>query len=157
MLKKTILIILVVMFLTGCSVDYKVDINNIDKIVETIEFNSESNNDINSIESFEYAIPIDKNSDETVNYNSVKGNDAFYNLVKNENNTKMTLNHTFDIYKYKNIFLPVLCYDYFEAIKDEDFVILSTSNKFKCFESYPELSAVNVIVTSKYKTTENNA
>lgn len=152
-MKKIILLIGLALFcLTGCTAEYTVDISNeyiyTEKTVATA--------------------PKSKEADEKVNFRTMYPlisiyEDSFKKKYYTQKNlsTDTTSAMSFE-YKYSNKTYPKsmalqMCYDVHGLVMDEDTVLLQTSEIFKCFDTYPELTEVTVHVKCPFKVIRNNA
>lgn len=75
-----------------------------------------------------------------------KGDKAYYQKTE-----KYKLNK----FNESNIFS--FCYDAHNVILEEDYILISTDNKFKCYNYYKELDNFDIILKSNHKLIETNA
>lgn len=152
---KKFLLLICLLFFTGCSVKYNLDFKD-DKLIENISFLSASNEEYNLIKKKEFA-PVPAFVDTPVNLEEPLKTDGFeyYSLKAHSNNVYM--NYKFDKKNYGNSYMASLCYDYFKFFEtDEDYVI-STGNKFNCSFSTYEFDVIDVVITTNHEVLYSNA
>lgn len=158
---KFIICLFLILFLFGCSATYEIDIDKELNIDEKLELSSESyNSQISNYESF---LPVDINVDDIEAF-KVKSDDIeYYDINKNDDNSKIEFSYTFDIDKFNNSMMARSCYEYVTVMnsynKDNlrDELLISTSKKFLCFNNYNNLDDVTVNITTKKEVYSNNA
>lgn len=151
MRKKFIFIILIILFMCGCSFKYEVEIkDNMVNEKKSIILSKSSviNNDI--------YLTIDKmagkyfpSADFLIGENTKEyydNDDAIYEKLNNVS-----------IEDYNNAEIFSYCYDAHNVIKEDNYILISTSNVFKCFDIYDELDNVDIILKTNHKSMENNA
>ena len=130
---KILLLILFSFMLTGCSVDYTLELN--DKVKETIKVNASG--DINEIEQeLEILTPVVDVFEEGHNYRKLK------------NGNTLTYSYTYDVDSFSEAFVADSCFDDFNFEEDENFYVLTAKGKFGCLYDNTEVK-LNV-VTDKY-------
>ena len=156
-MKKRIISLLIIclLFITGCTCQYNLKIENDtfkEEIVITISDASEQNA-INK----EYKIPIDK---EVYNYPGDEGgnnyNDAeIYDYKIGDNN--VTFSHDFSFNTYSTSSAISECYDTITATNYSDSIVISTSNKANCFDKYPTLTSLTIRIIVDKEVVNHNA
>lgn len=135
---KILLLILFSFMLTGCSVDYTLELN--DKVKETIKVNASG--DINEIEQeLEILTPVVDVFEEGHNYRKLK------------NGNTLTYSYTYDVDSFSEAFVADSCFDDFNFEEDENFYVLTAKGKFGCLYDNTEVK-LNV-VTDKYVSEHN--
>ena len=154
-MKKRIYILILVLFMaTGCVCRYDLVIDdNMYKESVTIATNdSQEKNNLNR----KWTIPVDKDNyylgDENVD-------DTYANYIYDYqlDDNKLTFKHSFMRSDYLNSTAVALCYKTLSVSSYQKTIVLSTSNKAMCFDSYPSLSKIVVNVTISKKVISNNA
>lgn len=152
---KKLLVLICLLFFTGCSVKYHLDFSD-DKFVEDITFLSASSDEYNLIKKKEFA-PVPAFVNTPVNLEEPIKTEGFeyYSLKARSNNVYM--NYKFDISNLGNSYMANLCYDYFKVFEtDEDYVI-STGNNFGCSLSTYGIDNIDVVITTNHEVLYSNA
>ena len=157
-MKKIILIVLLLL-LTGCKVEYKINLNNNFDIEENINILSTTEEDKNKIEEFSLNIPIDQKVDDYGAFENKVSTIEYYNYLKNKDMIIFKNKYNNNKYdKYIDSTLANLAYEYVSINKvDEKNLILSTSKEFLLFNNYNNLEEVKITITTNYKVLSNNA
>lgn len=148
-MKKIILLILLCFTLTGCTINYNLDIND-DNFKETITgsvYNSELTNDDNSINMYSFLI----NTEQNAFYNN---DNIFYNKTTNniDNKIDFEYNYTFTSNNFNNSRIINECFDNHVFEYKEGIYYLVVSGKFNCY-----YTNTNINITTDYKVISNNA
>lgn len=136
MIKKIIGLIVIVLLLTGCSVDYNlyIDISNVS---EEIIFNGETI----KLQPYPVFYDVDGFSED-----GIKLPDVTYYEMNNINNST-TLSYIFDWNDYGRSRAPRTCLKSHNLIrKNDNTYMLSTSAGISCFNQYSNLDSINVSV-----------
>lgn len=146
---KLILCLILILFLTsGCSVNYELEIYN-DKANEKISgVFPEALSD--NIKPSEYVIKelMKTESSSTMYFRKTKNTSSTEGISKYSTNFKDYANNLTGI---------ITCYDLYKVNEYDDVITILTSDKFNCFEYYPELEQVTVMIKSNHKLIETNA
>ena len=170
---KYLLLVLFLFLLSGCTVDYKLVINE-NTLDEVVTF-SESISNINDITNFDdftsYNDAIDelnKNPQHVLNNANINPYDlnqivdgvSYYDKeILNDNlNYGIIGKYNYKFNEYSDSRLLLTCYAKV-AFLESDTYTLSTSPKFLCFDKYFNLDEVNVTITvdNKYTVISSNA
>lgn len=150
-MKKIIFLLLICLLLTGCTVNYNLDIND-NNFKETLTgnvLNTElNNNDNTDINMFTYLI----NGDQPAFY---KNDNIFFNKTTNNttNGIDFDYSYTFNEYNFNNSRIINECFDnHIYEYKDNTYYLV-VSGKFNC--NYSETTNINI--TTNYNVTSNNA
>ena len=150
-MKKIIFLLLICLLLTGCTVNYNLDIND-NNFKETLAgnvLNTElNNNDNTDINMFTYLI----NGDQPAFY---KNDNIFFNKATNNttNGIDFDYSYTFNEYNFNNSRIINECFDnHIYEYKDNTYYLV-VSGKFNC--NYSEKTNINI--TTDYNVTANNA
>ena len=160
-MKKNFVLIFCLFWLCGCSVEYELDLNNYLKYNESIKISPINNEEKKLLGEFKNFIPVDYHIDEIGAFENEYSDLTYYNYKLN-NNGSLIVNHSHDLDSYASSRFINTCYDYVTVMEEKSSdgnlnLILSTSNKFKCFDNYDDLDNVNVTIKTDYKLIESNA
>ena len=144
-MKKRLLIISVLLFLTGCSCQYNVTIDG-NKYKEEIRLIGSDATEISSFNN-NWQVPVDKDDfnvgtdpDSTLENNS---NIYKYTLQGNT----LTFTSDFTTNGYQNSTAVSNCYKTFTVQNYPDSTIISSSQNTICFDKYPTLDSVSINIT----------
>jgi len=145
-MKKNILLITMLIFLTGCSVNYNLKFNK-DTIEENITINVENDQEKQNTKYFEnrdfYAI-IDAKTESQ--YKKEKDKNSNYNF-----------SYEYSLKDFKNSRFTS-CYDAYTLTDNDGIISLNTSKKFKCLTyDYNNIDNLTINITTDYKVVETNA
>ncbi len=146
---KILILIFLIISLSGCTANYKLEINN-KTIKERLTIN---NIDINEIKKVN--IPIDYEIDDVSIYDKKSNDIDYYNIELTDNSAKISYN--FNTEEFDSSMLFKNCYENATFTKDDYELLISTSNKFLCYDEYDELEEITINVYSKYKLINTNA
>lgn len=148
--KKILLLIIILFSLTGCTVEYNVEINTNSIKEDNIVYINNSNKD-----------NIKQKVEELVNnYTGPTNSLGMYEqtIVEKNNNFGMSYKKEYsDIEDYNNSLSFSLCYDNYKLIKEKEKIIISTSERFNCFNKYKELDNVTINIKSNLDVLSSNA
>ena len=155
MKKRIFIIIVLLLFTTGCTCEYNLSIeNNIFK--EETKITSSTSNELSSF-STSWKIPTDKSEynvgldpESTIEFNS---NLYKYNLSGNV----LSFKYDFSISDYPNSSAVSNCYNTLNIINRIDSIIISTSKENKCFDNYPNLEALKINIKIDTSVKSHNA
>lgn len=140
---KKIIMLLVVIMLTGCTVNYNVTIDK-DNITENVKI----------------SVPMNE-VDENTFSEQVSGFNSSYNIKTNveDDNYIANLNRNFDFTNYNNSTFMNKCYDEVNITNTDSDITIKTSNTFHCIkmEDDFETQKVTVNIKTKLKVKDNNA
>lgn len=164
MKQKILMLLLIGILCTGCSVNYNLDISSEGlKETVTLKASSESENS----EFIEYPFPLYYNSETNNEDPTIKlDNVEYYNSKLTEENglKKLTYKHTFTKKLYTSSSAIYNAYDSiilrkYDSDEDglDDYTLLSTSNDFSYFENNEMLEKVTINITCHYKIISHNA
>lgn len=155
MKKKIIWFLIFVIFFTGCSATYDLDISGsflTEKVKVSYGINEflgaeiKSNSEIEPVSVF-----LDPFSTELYNTSyeyTNKGLDIYYN-------------YTYDNFsRFTGLYLAATCYDIFSSVKAEDKFLITTSEQFLCFDSqyyYSERMTIRFNLSEDVEAIEHNA
>ena len=147
---KKIIVILILLLLTGCTVKYNIEFEN-DKVNEN------------------FTVYVD-NSSESVSIDYLTNNDfyAYINpemikykktIKKSNDITKFNYLYSYNIDEYKNSMALSSCFKAYNIIKEEDYYLFSTSTGVKCMTSDAStiIDNLDIVIVSNHKLIETNA
>lgn len=170
-MKKIIILVLSLSFLTGCSATYNLEVYN-NKVKEDMEYfdtNSENwYNSSNSNQSYrdlvessvDYPYPaFDSaivNEDDTIKLDDVE----YYSnkIIDDGEKLGQSLSYKkFKVSNYGDSFIAKKCYKYFNVLDDGKQIIISTSPENTCFDQYPMLDDITINFKTNHKVISSNA
>lgn len=174
-MKKLLNLILIILLITGCTVEYNIKITN-DFIDETTSilnyekdkwdnnmylYNGEKYKDMIN-EQLKTPAPVYKDSN--INpydpYNKVDGVEYYdQTLISNTDVYGIRYKYKIPIDKYNNSINARMCYSDFDIVYNQQYINISTSEEFKCFNYYDMLDKIEVNVTTSwdYEIVSSNA
>lgn len=158
MKKKLLILVILLLSLTGCKVEYKLNLDNKLNLDENIELISTSEKDKDKFSSFDLYIPIDKNVPYGAFQEKIEGTE-YYKTKKNSSKITFKNNYLNQNYEqYINSYIVNSAYDYVSiaSINNED-LVLSSSKKFYLFDKFNNLEEVKITISTTYKVIEHNA
>ena len=155
--------ILLIVFCSGCSVTYDLDIDKELNLNESININSNLEMDIKRIADFKDFYPINYEADNPLVFERRVDGVEYYDVTKNNDNNDITFNYKYNVDLYLNNVFARNCYeyvtamDYFNKNEQRNELLISTSKKFLCFDTNESLEEVTVRIHTKRKVYDNNA
>ena len=154
-MKKNIwILIIMLIFMTGCTAEYNLKIDDV-TYKESLLIAATTNNEVSNLNQ-EWQIPVNKDNyclgDEDTDYSSLGD---IYNYKFNNN--RLTFSHDFQRGDYANSTIVSECYKTLTVTTYEKKSIISTSNTANCFDAYPELTSVIVNITVDGNVVSSNA
>jgi len=148
---KLCMILLSVLFVTGCSVKYDIEIMD-GNISETASFKFKNkyvinNNPYYTLQQMSYKYFI--NSDFLITQEKKEYSD--------DNHKYIDLKNTFDMKEYLNSYALSICYSAYNVMEVNSAIQITTSNKFLCYDRVSELLDVVVTAKTNHKVIEHNA
>lgn len=152
---KRLLILITLLFLTGCTAQYTIDFND-DTVTEELLFTSANGVEYNAIKNGEFA-PIPSFRGSAMNLEEPVKNEGieYYDIDARNNNIR--LKYDFKLSDYENSYIGNLCYNYFKVFEEDDEIVISTGNKFDCFYTGYDINNIDVVITSNHEVLFNNA
>lgn len=148
---------MLIICLTGCSVDYHLDIDKNLKLNETVKVTANNKNDVQSIQDFSLFVPIDIRVDDYSSFQEKSKELEYYNIEKDKDNQFLQFDYLYDSNQFNYDMIVSTCYQYVTSMQRDDKLILSTSKEFLCYDIYDDLEDVSVTITSRYKLIDTNA
>lgn len=155
---RLVLITIVALFCSGCSANYNLNIDSLDKINEVLELNASDENDKLEISNYNTFLPVDRNADDiTVFKNKIAGVE-YYNQKISASGDKLIFQYSHHKFKsFYNDYITNNSYEYVTIMNHDDNLVLSTSKVNYAFEKYENLDNLTIKIISKYKLKETNA
>ncbi|MBQ8681569.1 MAG: hypothetical protein IJ509_01500 [Bacilli bacterium] len=159
MKKRLLVLIMMLLSLSGCKVEYQIDLDKYLNINENINVIAVTDSVKNQINEFNLYIPIDKNVNEYESYKTKTEKLEYYNSKKDDNILNFSYKFSNDNYQeYMNSNLVNLAYEYVSISKTSDnILVLSTGKEFMLFDKYQELKEVKITINTNYKVLVDNA
>ncbi len=154
---KILLILVIVLCCSGCSVNYNLSIDKGEVFNEKVSLIANYGSDVEEISNFNMNIPISKDvDDKNIFMNKIKGV-KYYNQSKDSNKERMSFSYRHNFTTFQNDYISNSSYKYVTIYKKENNLILSTSNTNLAFEKYDNLDKVVVTIRSRYRLIDTNA
>lgn len=155
MKKRIVVSIIILLFMTGCTCEYNLQIeDNVYK--EQIKLQS---NDEKEVALFNQSWEISSNKNKNVpggdpSTTKTTTDDTYkYNL----SNNILTFNYDFSQNEYSNSSAVAKCYSSFTVTNYQNSTIISTPLKSVCFDNYPSLSEITVKISTDKKVISSSA
>lgn len=157
-MRKKIILFLLLLFTSGCSVDYTLSINENKYTEEISEVFIDTELYENELNARRLAFYSDSKSLTDSLNNSIITSFPSYNrkVVKNQKNNIIKYYYEFTKNNYSDSSAVKNCYDYVKVIDDDKKITITTSNKFNCLIN-TEIKNITITIKSKYKVIQSNA
>ena len=154
---KLLFMFVLLLFCSGCSAEYNLNIDKDDKIKEIITLSAEDGNDIEKIQNYQVYLPIDNNADDASVFQNKLNGVSYYDQKKSTSYDKLKFSYLHNFDTFQRDYITNSSYEYVTITKDDNQLILSTSRINKAFEIYSNLNFVTINITSRYKLVDTNA
>lgn len=151
-MKNKILFIIILILITGCSVEYNLNIDN--SFSEHTVYIPESSEEM--IDVTQYRLPA-LFSESRLTYDNSNLKEIKYYNIKTLKDNKFSFNFVYDDNQLNDSNIANTCYQFFSVDTKENEVSILTGNKFYCFDVYEELDLVTININSNYKVIQSNA
>ena len=153
---KIALLLILVLILTGCSVEYNLSINDdLTSYSESINIDGENKEENESISNYAWPQsvyydvtgPSEQPSDEKLTEKELaEYADGYYTIshLTYQNNPRLNFSYTFNKEGLNRSAAISTCYGMFSIINTNNKVRISTSNVVRCFNNYPSLSSLTI-------------
>ncbi len=155
MKKRFLLLFVLIILCSGCSVKYELDIDKNLNFYEDIAIKSDNSNDTAKIKEFNQYIPVSVDIDDFSAYEKKASDIDYYDMKKND--SSIVFHNIFDRDTFVNSTIVNNAYEYISVAEMKDKIVVSTSMDFLLYRTYDNLDDVQVIITSKYKLINTNA
>lgn len=147
-MKKFLLLLVAILLLPGCSINYDLEITA-DEFYEQTSIIPDINKDEKNI--------LDQiNSQQPIYYNpSANAKIKYYKITKNEENLKLENTFTFDDF-YRSSAIKQ-CFKEVTYQKEDNYILLRTNNKCAAFDEYPLLDALTIKIKTNLEVIVSNA
>lgn len=158
-MKKLIVLVVSILFLTGCNVEYSLNISE-DSIFENINIISENDSESNIISS--YLKPVEAFINSPIYSESVEKVPGveYYNVSKLINNGwyNLRLNYNYDLKEFQNANIINHSVSIFKFDNKKDEYNLNTGARLKIFDSYDINNlTIKIILSDYYEYINSNA
>ena len=155
MKRKNLIIFFIFFLLCGCTSEYNLKINN-DNYEEELTINATNQNEKSTILKNDWVIDVDFNEFDEIDEEIVKEEkNNYYNIETKDNS--LVLSYIHNLETIKNATLIKKCFDKVTITKESNKLYLSTTDKFKCFDNYPELNSLKITIETEGNVISNNA
>lgn len=152
-MKKNILILIAVLFLTGCGLEYEIsfDENEIKEKI-TATFNSDIYDVANSVDGDSFYIEKELVENDVP---ALIDNKDYYNKVIDVKDNKSTvkLKYSYSYDNFENSYLLDRCFENVYVNNTEEYIYVSLGGNFNCFYE----DDIQIKLSTKYKLTNHNA
>lgn len=158
MKNNKLILVVILLFCSGCSASYSLNIDSLDNINEILELGADNENDRLEISNYNTFLPIDRNADDVSVFKSKVPGVEYYTQKTNSTGDKLIFQYNHNRFKtFYNDYITNRCYEYVTIMNNNNDLILSTSKVNYAFQKYENLDKVTIKITSKYKLKETNA
>lgn len=158
-MKKALSLFLLIFLLTGCSVQYNLDLTN-DQVQEKMQIIEDDNTSeyFETLKNFNGNVSASYMEEEPDTTEKLPGYE-YYDIENNSDEEKvnLSLEHIFATEEFKNSNIINTCYDNVNFINNDKNIDISTSSRFLCFKKYVATKKIEVNITTNKKITEHNA
>ena len=151
-MKNKSLFIIILILITGCSVEYNLNIDS--SFSEHTVYIPESSEEM--IDGTQYRLPA-LFSESRLTYDNSNLKEIKYYNIKTLKDNKFSFNFVYDDNQLNDSNIANSCYQFFSVDTKENEVSILTGNKFYCFDVYEELDSVTININSNYKVIQSNA
>ena len=155
MKKRIFILIIPLLFMTGCSCEYNLKIEE-NTFKEEIKLIADDQAEV-SLFNEKWEVSSNKNQNvpggDPSTAEAVDDNMYKYNL----SNNMLTFNYDFSQNGYRNSTAVSKCYNNFTVTNYQNSIIISTPSKAICFDNYPSLNNIVINITTDKEITSNNA
>ena len=151
-MKNKSLFIIILILITGCSVEYNLNIDS--SFSEHTDYIPESSEEM--IDGTQYRLPA-LFSESRLTYDNSNLKEIKYYNIKTLKDNKFSFNFVYDDNQLNDSNIANSCYQFFSVDAKENEVSILTGNKFYCFDVYEELDSVTININSNYKVIQSNA
>lgn len=152
---KYIVILLSVLLLSGCSIEYQIDLDKKLNVKENIKLLPTTSEDIEKFKEFNLFVPINKEVDDYSAFTEkIKDIEYYKSKISNK---QIEFEYEFDKDTYINSSFVNNAYEFISITPVNNALVLSTSKEFLLFDNYDNLEEVKITINSKYKLIKSNA
>lgn len=143
-MKKKLIILIVLMCLTGCSVKYNLEIVN-ETFKEDVVIYGMSTKTLKNFQDNQYYAIID----------GINNSKAYDQTI---NDSKVNLNYVYDLSDFRKATILKSCFTGYNIIREKDHYILSTSKNLKCasMEGKESIDNLKIIIKNNHKIIKTN-
>lgn len=153
---KKLFLLVICLFLTGCSVEYHVNIKE-GNFIDNILISGESNESIEQIQAYDTPV-FAFLSEARYDGDSLEEMERFSFYDREIVPGGLELSYIFSSNDYYDHYLIDYCYGNFSSYKDDEKIVhVVTGKKFQCMDYYTSLDKVSVTVDVFYDVVEHNA
>lgn len=158
-----LLSLFVLLFCSGCNVEYNLNIDDKLNLNEVIEIEATTNDEMKKISDYNSLLPVDINIDDSFAFQNKNKNIEYYEISKKRNNSFINFKYSYDVDLFNDNVFARSCYQYVtvmnnhDNVDDRDELVLSTSKKFLCFDNFEDLDNVIIKIKTKREVFSNNA
>lgn len=156
---KYLFLLLLMFFLSGCTVQYDLTIDEQGNFLEKTIFQAENLDESVAIQDNSWPIKVDYNDpDVGENPEKIEGVDYYDDTVLIHDGyyrRQLTYQHTINTLKNSNVIQS--CFEHFYVNENASSITLSTSSEFLCMNEFSNLNLVQVRIHLPHKVLSSNA
>ena len=149
MLKKSLILIVIMFLLTGCTIKYNLRIDE-NFVSEKLFINNVDVSKFNNT-----YVPVNSDIDDPNAFKEKSSEVEYYKMKKNDDSIILSYDHNFK--NFSSAYILNSCYDEVDSYIEDNRFIISTTGSFSCFELYDDIDDVEVVINSQYKLINTNA
>ena len=153
----------ILLFASGCSVSYNLDIDDDLKFNESVTLSSNTGTDYDQVNNYNSFLPINYDADEPKVFENKVAGVKYYDIKKDSDGSFIKFDYKHNLRSIINDRFSLSCYKYVNIMNTynnelkRDELIISTSREFLCFDYYNNLEDVIVKIHTKRDVYDNNA
>lgn len=164
-MKKTLFLLGLVFMLSGCTVNYDLEIFN-EEYKEKITINSvDVTSDMEKRFTYEIPVHFDEPKVDSIETTKKIAEVVYYekNKITKETTNEYVYTHNFKMEDYYKSYFVNSSFDFFAVYyndkddNEKDLVTISTNFKMKIFETYPDIDEININIKTNHKVKLSNA
>jgi len=154
---------IILLSVSGCSAEYNLDVDTELNFNESITIYSSTGNEYDQVNNYNTFLPINYDADEPKVFEQKVDGVDYYNINKDSDGSFIKFDYKHSLKSIINDRFSLSCYKYVNImnIYNEDHkrneLVISTSDKFLCFDYYENLDDVTVKIHTKRDVYSNNA
>ncbi len=158
MLKKIVLILSLI-FLSGCSVEYNLNIDDDQYLEDLTLTTSSTSQDYENLKNYSWPKPIDYTVTGYSEAPEKQDGVTYYDYLNNSNDNQASITYKYDMSEsqIKKSAIIHNCFTSINIYNSDNSKTLQTSSGFECFDKYPPLENVTVNIKTTKEVVDNNA
>ena len=154
---KFLMALCFLLLLSGCKVQYEINIDEKFNLNESLYSVATGDKDIEEFSNFEYHVPLSREADDISVYIEKLEDVSYYDISVSNNYDNMKFEGRFNVEDFNNSNIASNCFKHIVSMRESDNLLISTSKGFLCFDKYDTLEEVDVKLISRFKVIDTNA